>query len=226
MIEVEVLDDPDAAGRRTAELVASMVEEAVTANERFALAISGGEGPSSMFRALAGLGLPWSRIDTWQVDERVADAGDDARNRTRQSRDLPSDAVRGIRWMPVESEDLDAAADRYATGLPERFDVVHLGLGADGHTASLVPDDPVLDVADRDVALTAPYQGHRRMTLTYRGLARADRALWLVTGEDKREAVERLLAGDGSIPAGRVTIPEQRLVADRAAAPRSEGDAG
>jgi 6-phosphogluconolactonase/glucosamine-6-phosphate isomerase/deaminase len=216
MIRLEVLDDAEAAGRRAAELVA----EAAVGEGRLTWAISGGEGPAPMFRRLGELGLPWGRIDTWQVDERLAPTGDPARNRTAQERDLPAAALDGMRWMPVEDDDPERAADEYSTGLPARFDVVHLGLGHDGHTASLVPGDAVLDVDDRDVALTAaPYQGLRRMTLTYRGLARCDRAVWLVTGREKRSVVERLLQGDRSIPAARVEIDDQVLVADPAAAP-------
>jgi 6-phosphogluconolactonase len=217
MMRLEVLGDAEAAGARAAELVA----EAVPPGEgRFAWAISGGEGPVPMFRRLGELGLPWARIGTWQVDERLAPAGDPARNRTAQERELPEDALDGMRWMPAEDEDPERAADRYSAGLPARFDVVHLGLGHDGHTASLVPGDAVLDVGDRDVALTAaPYQGLRRMTLTYPALGRCDRAVWFVTGAEKRSAVERLLDGDRSIPAARVEIDDQVLVVDRAAAP-------
>ena len=120
--------------------------------------------------------------------------------------------------MPVEDDDLESAAVRYAATLPDRFDIVHLGIGADGHTASLVPGDPVLDVRDRDVAVTDPYEGRRRMTLTYPGLSRAGRVLWLVTGSEKREALRRLLRGDRSIPAARVPVEEQVVVADRSAA--------
>lgn len=220
MIALEVLDDAEAAGRRAADLVAEAVEKAVAAGRRFAWAISGGEGPAPLFRALGGLELPWSQIDTWQVDERVAPADDRARNRTSQTRDLPLEAVDGIRWMPVEDEDLEAAAARHAAGLPERFDLVHLGIGADGHTASLVPGDPVLETGDRDVAVTGPYEGLRRMTLTYPGLARADRVLWFVTGGEKRAAVEQLLRGDPAIPAVHVAVSDQVCVADRAAAGR------
>ena len=119
--------------------------------------------------------------------------------------------------MPVGDADLDAAAARYAATLPRTFDLVHLGLGDDGHTASLVPGDPVLDVADRDVAVTQPYAGHRRMTLTYPVLDRADEVLWLVAGAAKTEPLARLRAGDAEIPAGRVRAPRQVLLADRAA---------
>jgi 6-phosphogluconolactonase len=170
-----------------------------------------------MLLRIAAMDLPWSSIDTWQVDERIAPLGDPDRNRTRQEPALPPAALEGIRWMPVEDVDLEASAARYAAALPGSFDLMHLGLGADGHTASLVPRDPVLDVHDRDVALTGAYEGRRRMTLTYRGLSRARRVVWLVTGAEKRGAVRMLLAGDRSIPAASVPVADQVLIADRAA---------
>jgi 6-phosphogluconolactonase len=124
-----------------------------------------------------------------------------------------------LRPMPVTQRDLDAAARDYERSLPEPLDCVHLGLGPDGHTASLVPGDPVLDVADRRVALTESfYEGHRRMTLTYPALAEARRIVWLVTGPDKREPLAKLLAGDRSIPAARVENANMAVVADQAAA--------
>jgi 6-phosphogluconolactonase len=121
--------------------------------------------------------------------------------------------------MPVNDADLDTAAAAYAASLPERFDLVHLGLGPDGHTASLVPGDPVLSVTGALVAVTQPYQGEQRMTLTYPALARAVQLLWLVTGADKRDPLARLLAGDESIPAGRVRAARSLVLADAAAAP-------
>ena len=154
----------------------------------------------------------------WQVDERIAPDGDPARNLTHLREALPEQARARLRPMPVEDEP-EAAAARYADDLPPRLDLVHLGLGPDGHTASLVPGDAVLDVTDRPVALTADeYQGHRRMTLTYPGLARAERFLWLVTGAEKRDALAMLLEGDPSVPAGRVFPREGVVIADRAAA--------
>jgi 6-phosphogluconolactonase len=216
MARVEVLPDPGSAARRAAELVADAVRRSVSEAGRFAWAISGGETPVPMFRRLGDLDLPWDRIDTWQVDERVAPPGDPDRNRSQQGAALPPEAAEGIRWMPVEEEDLDAAAARYASTLPERFDIVQLGLGADGHTASLVPGDPVLVVEDRDVAVTGAYEGRRRMTLTYPALSRARRAIWLVSGSGKRRALERLIAEDRSIPAARIPVVDQVVVTDLA----------
>jgi 6-phosphogluconolactonase len=216
-LDVEVLPDPEAACRRAAELIAQALARAITDGGRGAWAISGGETPMGMFRRLGQLELSWSSIETWQVDERIAPPGDAERNRTRQEAALPAAALDGVRWMPVEDEDVDSAAERYAATLPERFDVVHLGLGADGHTASLVPGDPVLEVTDHDVAVTRPYRGHRRLTLTFPGLAHARSLVWLVTGADKRDAMRSLLAGDRSLPAARVAVADQLLVADAAA---------
>lgn len=214
---LEVLDDPDGVAAAGADLVATLARQAVDERNRFTMAVSGGRTPWAMFGRLAAEDVPWPAVELFQVDERVAPDGDPARNLTqlrRSLRDLPV----VVHAMPVESEDLDDAAARYAAELPERFDLVHLGLGPDGHTASLVPGDPVLDVTDRTVAVTGPYQGHRRMTLTYPGLARAGRLLWLVTGSDKRDALRGLLAHDADIPAGRVEAGGSTVLADRAAA--------
>jgi 6-phosphogluconolactonase len=172
-----------------------------------------------MFARLAEEEVPWETTEIFQVDERVAPDGDPARNLTHLEESLPAQAVERLRPMPVTDEDPDGAASRYESALPETLDLVHLGLGPDGHTASLVPGDPVLEIRDRRVALTGgEYQGHRRMTLTYPALAAARRILWLITGEDKRDALARLLDGDASIPAGRVEPRGGIVVADQAAA--------
>ena len=180
-----------------------------------------------MLRALAGEDIPWESIHLVQVDERVAPAGHPDRNLMHLHQSLLERApVRPlqIHAMPVEFCDLEAAARSYArtlqeiAGSPPVLDVTHLGLGPDGHTASLVPADPVLDVADTDVALTGIYQGRRRMTLTYPIINRSRRILWLVTGADKSAMLQRLREGDASIPASRVRQDRAVLLADRAAA--------
>jgi 6-phosphogluconolactonase len=163
--------------------------------------------------------MPWAETELFQVDERIAAPGSEDRNLTHLVLGLSLDHQSALRPMPVTQRDLDAAAREYESSLPDALDLVHLGLGPDGHTASLVPGDGVLEVADRRVALTeGTYQDHRRMTLTYPTLAAAGRILWLVTGEEKRDALAKLLAGDDSIPAGRVANADMVVVADEAAA--------
>jgi len=218
-LPLEVFPDAADAGRRVAALVAERARVAVERRGRFSIAVSGGTTPLEMLRALGELDMPWAETSVYQVDERVASAGHPDRNLTHLLATLPAAAVGSVRPMPVEDPDLERAAERYAAELPDRLDLVHLGLGADGHTASLAPGDPVLDVRDRAVALTKEYEGRRRMTLTYQALEDAREIIWLVTGEEKRDALARLLAGDESIPAARISGPPQLVVADRAAAP-------
>jgi 6-phosphogluconolactonase len=219
-IELEVVGDEKAASRRAAELIAGAGAEAAAECGRFAFAMSGGRSPWAMLAILGELEeMPWEKSQLFQVDERVAAPGDEARNLTHMVLGLSMDHQATLRPMPVTQRDLDGAAREYEASLPERFDLVHLGLGPDGHTASLVPGDPVLEVSDRRVAMTeTAYQDHRRMTLTYPALDGARRIVWLVTGPDKVEALRKLLAGDDSIPAGRVRNEDMIVVADEAAA--------
>jgi len=216
-LEVEVLPDADAVAERGAQIVASAAALAVANRGRFTLAVSGGRTPWAMFAALYGR-MPWDKVTIFQVDERIAPENDPDRNLTQLQRSLPPGGAADVRPMPVWAEDLEAAAAMYAESLPDQLDLVHLGLGPDGHTASLVPGDEALSVQDRDVVLTGPYQGRRRMTLTYPALNRARQILWLVTGEDKVDALRRLRAGDQSIPAGWVSTENALVLADVAAA--------
>lgn len=219
-IESRVLPDADAASRCAAEAVAAAGQEAVEERGEFNLALSGGKTPWAMIGLLGEMEeMPWEHVRIYQVDERVAPPGDDARNLTHLVQMLSIDHQAALQPMPVTSRDLELSAAEYEVHLPERLDLVHLGLGPDGHTASLVPNDTVLEVEDRRVAMTdTRYQGHRRMTLTYAALAASRQILWLTLGEGVREALAKLLAGDTSIPAGRVENDNMLLVADEAAA--------
>ena len=226
-MQIETLDDDDAVARRAAAVIAADARVAVAARGRFCLAVSGGRTPWAMLRALADEDVPWAGVQLFQVDERVAPAGDPARNLTHIAESLLSHAplpAAQVHALPVEAADLAAAARDYGAllrthcDMPAVLDLVHLGLGPDGHTASLIPGDPVLDVTDAEVALTGPYQGHRRLTLTYPMLNAARRVLWLATGAEKQPMLARLRAGDRSIPAGRVEAANALLLTDRAAA--------
>lgn len=226
-MKIEVLADTDAVAQKAAAIIATEARVALAARGRFIMAVSGGHTPWQMLRALAGEAVPWEGVHVVQVDERVAPAGHPDRNLTHLRESLLESAPlrpEQIYAMPVEEQDLTAAAARYSltlrdiAGAPPVLDLAHLGLGPDGHTASLVPGDPVLDVTDADVALTGVYQGRRRMTLTYPVLNRSRRILWLVTGREKMGMLRRLLDGDVSIPAGRVRQEQALVLADRAAA--------
>jgi 6-phosphogluconolactonase len=223
--QLEVLEDAAAVHRRGAELIAERARAAVAERDGCALAVSGGRDPWPMFSQLEDLFGDWDKAEIFQVDERVAPAGSDERNLTHLIESLSIGAQGSIRPMPVTDDDLDAAANRYAALLPEAIDLAHLGIGPDGHTASLVPGDPVLEVRDKRVAVTAgEYQGVRRMTLTYPEIERVRSLLWVVTGEDKVDALRKLIAQDPSTPSGRVRPGGESLIlADRAAAPDAAG---
>lgn len=221
-MKIEVLADAAAVATRAAALVAEEARAAVAARGRFTLALS---RTRRLLPALEQEDVPWAAVHLFQVDERVAPAGDEARNLTLLRDGLAGPArLAQVHPMPVEGPDPTAAAARYAeelrgvAGSPPALDLVHLGLGEDGHTASLLPGDPVPELADADVAVTGEYQGFRRMTLTYPALDRARRVLWIVTGAAKAAAVARLRDGDPTIPAGRVRSDRAVLLVDAAAA--------
>jgi 6-phosphogluconolactonase len=212
-MKTQVFADVNAVANAAAKFIASEARAAVNTRGRFLLAVSGGKTPCRMLQDLAEEDIPWKFLHVFQVDERVAPSGHADRNLTHLWESLilrspiPPDQ---IHIMPVEDQDLGVAAANYnrtiqkIAGMPAVLDLVHLGLGSDGHTASLVPNDPVLDVTDTDVAITRIYQSRRRMTLTYPLLNRSRRVLWVVTGPDKTEMLARLSKGDVSIPAGRI----------------------
>ena len=226
-MEIKILTDADAVAREAAKMIAAEARAAVAARGKFIMAVSGGRTPWQMLRALANEEVPWAGVHVFQVDERIAPAGDPDRNLTHLRESLLSHAPlrpEQIYAMPVEEADLTAAAKSYAAtlqqiaGSPPVLDLAHLGLGPDGHTASLIPNDSVLEVTDADVALTGIYQKRRRMTLTYPLLNRSRRVLWVVTGAEKIEMLARLRKGDVSIPAGRIRSENALVLADHAAA--------
>ena len=178
-----------------------------------ALAVSGGSTGPALLAALAAADLRWPAIGIWQVDERVAPDGDPARN-AAQLDGIPGEH----HLMPVTSGDLPRAAATYAAALPDRFDVVHLGMGPDGHTASWPPGDPVID-SPRPVDLSGRYQDHVRMTLTPSVVNAALARVVLITGGDKAAAVAGWLqAADRELPIARVAPAGTVIVLDPAAA--------
>ncbi len=228
-MQIEILTNADAIAKRAAALIAADAREAIAARGRFNLALSGGRAPWDMLRELASLDLPWDKVQVFQIDERVAPAGDPDRNLTHIRASLEHAPLRldQVHAMPVELPELEGAAAQYEQtlqefcGSPAVLDLAHLGMGPDGHTASLVPGDPVLNVMNRDVALTGVYQGHRRMTLTYPMINRSRKILWLVTGTDKVDALGKFRAGDTSIPAGRIAKENALLLAEQASVGKS-----
>lgn len=226
-MKIEVFPDADTVAQHGAMFIAAAARAASAAHRQFIIAVSGGRTPWQMLRALAAEDVPWEDVHVVQVDERIAPIGDPERNLTHLHESLLAHAPlrpEQIHAMPVENNDLTSAAAQYArtlarlAGSPPVLDLVHLGLGPDGHTASLLPGDPVLDLTDVDVGITGVYQGRRRMTLTYPILNRARQILWIVTGGEKAAMLVRLRDGDHTIPAGRVRTDRAVVLADQSAA--------
>ncbi len=215
--------DTDVAFAAAAHITAR-VRAAVSGQGRFCIALSGGRTPWKMLERLVELDLPWSDVHVFQVDERVAPDGDTDRNATKLAAILGASGLpeANLHLMPVMDEHPDRACAAYAQTIARHtrgggLDLVHLGLGEDGHTASLVPGNPVLDLTGRDVALAGPYQGRLRMTLTLATIDRAAERMWVATGASKAQILARLRAGDATIPAGRVTHRGSVVFADEAA---------
>lgn len=217
--------DPAGAATVAADLVERHARAAIGARRRFVLALSGGRGPVPFLEQLAVRDIDWAATWVLQVDERLAPDGDPARNAGLLTATLGDVLDRVGAFLPVKVDPADPAATVAAhraalveaAGDPPVVDLVHLGLGADGHTASLVPGDPVVDVVDEPVALTGEYEGHRRTTLTRPVLDRARHRLWFVVGAGKERALNGLLHHDASVPAGLVRSEDATVVVDRAA---------
>jgi 6-phosphogluconolactonase len=222
-MNIKVLRNADEVANEAARIIAGMAREKVAAGGKFVMAVSGGRTPWLMLRALGSEDVPWESIHVVQVDERVAPSGHQDRNLTHLRESLLEHSPlkeTNIHPMPVESEDLESAAAAYAStlrkiaGTPPLLDLVHLGLGSDGHTASLVPGDPVLKVDNEDVAITGIYQGRQRMTLTYPAINRARYILWIITGTEKIQMLKCLINADGSIPAGLIFRNQAIILTD------------
>ena len=226
-MRVHVAATAEEAAAQAAEWLRAEIARAAAARGHCLLALSGGRSPWRMLHELRRLRVHWHALQVFQADERVVPATDERRN-ARQIGDrlvAPEALTAGqFHAMPVERADLPTGAAEYArllaehAGTPPVLDVVHLGLGADGHTASLVPGDPLLADTSADVGVSVAYQGTRRMTLMLRCLNAARHRLWLVAGADKAAALGALWHGATSIPAGRVAREAAFVFADAAAA--------
>ncbi len=194
-MDLRVFDDPATA---TATWIAGRLRDAIRRRGTAQLAVSGGSTAPPMLAALAAADVAWDHVTVWQVDERVVPDG----HRDRNANDLDGFPAR-VRAMPVTAKDLGAAARRYGAALPERLDVVHLGVGGDGHTASWPPGDPVVE-SDRRCEAIGEFNGHRRMTLTPPVVNGARSRIVLITGADKAPIVARWLLRDPTLPIGRV----------------------
>ncbi len=223
---LDVLPDPDALARHAAEL---MLAAARATDGPFTVALSGGSTPKRLYQLLATLPFPWERTHWFWGDERFVPPDDPASN-YRMTREallshvrVPADHIHPVPTVGLTPHD---AATRYESTLrailaPERplFDVVLLGLGTDGHTASLFPGKPMLEERDRWVGATDDPQGAPRITLTYPALESSRETLFLVAGADKKERLREVLAGDRRLPAARLQPQGAlRFLADRAAA--------
>lgn len=216
-MDIVVAPDPREAASEAASWIARQLRNAVSRRGAASIALSGGSTPALMLAQLADLSVPWSATTIFQVDERVAPDGDPDRNATML--DVLRSHRPSIRLMPVTASDLLAAMHQYAALLPDRLDIVHLGVGDDGHTASWPPGDPVINDVEM-VAMSGEYQGRMRMTLTVPVVNAARRRLVLATGTAKAPIIERWLLHDHALPVDRVGRGNTTVVLDTPAAAR------
>lgn len=225
-MQIEVMSDPDSVARRAAAVIAEHARAAFAARGRFSVAISGGYTPHAMLRMLGREEVPWGGVHVFQVHARITPLGTQDSNLPKLREVLMEESTMDpsqIYAMPTNSRDPNRDAANYAetleriSGRPPILDLVHLGLFADGHTASLFFGDDVLHDT-RDVAVTARKENRRRITLTFPLINRARSILWVVTGSDKTKALIQLETGDPSIPASGIRRDRVLVLADRAAA--------
>lgn len=226
-MNLEVCADAAAAASRAAALMLECMEQAITARGVAAIAVSGGTTPAPMLAALAASRIDWRRVHVFQVDERLVPDDDERRNvrLVREAFGQGGLPLTNLHAVPAGSANPQTAAERYTRdlravcGKPPVLDAVHLGLGEDGHTASLFPGDSALD-ADGDVAVSGEHGSMRRITLTLGTINRARARIWLVTGAHKRDVVQHLLGPGSSLVANRVRTDDSVLVVDAQARPR------
>ena len=233
-MKTHVYDCAESLARAGAEFLIEVANDASMEKGLFTMALSGGSTPRRMLEIVRETDdVPWEQVHIFQVDERIAPLGHPDRNSVMISGSLLTQSFRnrnrlaGLWLMPVETDDHEQAAARYQnqleqiTGQPATLDLILLGLGDDGHTASLVPGDPVLDVTDRDVAITANYRGRQRMTFTRPVIQRARKQLWLVSGANKKRALDQFLSNDSTIPASQVLGVDATVIVDQDAVPEN-----
>lgn len=184
------------------------------------VALAGGTTPRSIYERLAESGYDWGRLDVFFGDERCVPPDHHASNYAMAYRALLSKVTARVHRMRGESCDADGYEQELRSFFgegPPRFDLALLGLGEDGHTASLFPGDAALEIRDRWVA-HVQRADFDRLTLTMPVLSAAAVALFLVTGQEKRWALRELLRG-GDIPASRVEAKRVMVIADKTALP-------
>jgi 6-phosphogluconolactonase len=226
-MKTEVLADARSVATRAAGIIARQARECFAARRRFVMAVSGGSTVRTMLRMLGQEEIPWGGVYVVQGHERIGATGNRDTNLPDVRKALMEDTPinpKNIYPMPVHLSDANAAAEQYAASLqslcgnPPVIDLVQLELFSSGRTAALLPGDPVLEVTNRDVAVTEVHEQRRRMTLTYPALNRSRQILWIVTGSEKQKALAQLRAGDLAIPASRVSRDHALLLTDHAAA--------
>ncbi|MDE3179287.1 MAG: 6-phosphogluconolactonase [Acidobacteriota bacterium] len=215
--EIRTFKDLEDLSRGAAQEFAALSRESPQGSKPFAAALSGGSTPKRFYELLAApefaASVAWEQVMLFQVDERAVPP-DDPRSNYKMMREALLERVRGVRFfrMAAEQADLESAARDYASGLRAalavqpaewpRLDVIYLGMGEDGHTASLFPGTAAL--SERKLAVTPNYVAKLRMsrlTLTLPVLNAARRVIFLVSGAEKAEMLRRVLRPDNSSPA-------------------------